>query len=92
MGNRLVLTVRVSGCRGLCIQPKRFRSIRCNTVYVSLRDRPSSPNTNTSGRSPSSGSTRTSGRSPVSLSTRTFRRSPPDTSRNLERLTQAYRY
>ncbi|WP_156435107.1 hypothetical protein [Leptolyngbya sp. O-77] len=46
---------------------------------VSLRDRPSSPNTNTSGRSPSS------------LSTRTSRRSPPDTSRNLKRLTQAYR-
>ncbi|WP_156435561.1 hypothetical protein [Leptolyngbya sp. O-77] len=34
---------------------------------VSLRDRPSSPNTKTS------------------------RRSPPDTSRNLKRLTQAYR-
>ncbi|MBF2086417.1 hypothetical protein [Thermoleptolyngbya sp. C42_A2020_037] len=31
---------------------------------VSLRDRPSSPNTNTSGRSPVSLSTRTSGRSP----------------------------
>ncbi|WP_156435408.1 hypothetical protein [Leptolyngbya sp. O-77] len=45
---------------------------------VSLRDRPSSPNTNTSRRSPSSLSTRTSGRS------------PPDTSRNLERLTQTY--
>ncbi|WP_156435098.1 hypothetical protein [Leptolyngbya sp. O-77] len=45
---------------------------------VSLRDRPSSPNTNTSGRSPSS------------LSTQTFRRSPPDTSRNLKRLTQTY--
>ncbi|WP_156435103.1 hypothetical protein [Leptolyngbya sp. O-77] len=47
---------------------------------VSLRDRPSSPNTNTSGRSPSS------------LSTRTFRRSPPGYLLGRCTLTEVCRY
>ncbi|MCL6436761.1 MAG: hypothetical protein K6T90_21625 [Leptolyngbyaceae cyanobacterium HOT.MB2.61] len=52
-------------------------AIRCTAVLAGARtDRPSSPNTDTSRRSPSSPSTDTSGRS------------LPDTSRNLELLTQ----
>ncbi|MBF2083713.1 hypothetical protein [Thermoleptolyngbya sp. C42_A2020_037] len=58
---------------------------------VSLRDRPPSANTNTSGRSPSSGSTRTSGRSPSSLSTRTSGRSPPGYLLGRCTLTEVYR-
>ncbi|WP_448604122.1 hypothetical protein, partial [Thermoleptolyngbya sp.] len=51
----------------------------CSVRFIevlALGDRPSSPNTDISRRSP------------VSPSARTYRRSPPDTSRNLERLTQ----